>query len=138
MRRNKLVWAIMVVLITVLMVGCSGGIKGDEAKAHIRDFFDAIESEDYEQAEALLHAEYFLDLEEYLVSMEETHRLDFQAGIEIEKYTGASSSYYHSKVDGSTYTLQMDILVGEREMEAEIEIVNNDSGYGIYNLSLIP
>ena len=68
--------------------------------------------------------------------VEKEKDVDFQAGIEIEKYTVFSSSLYDSTVDGSTYELTMRTKVGDKKVIFTIEIVNNENGYGIYNLDL--
>ena len=117
-------------------VSCGNGIKGDEAKAFINDFFVAIVSEDYDKAESFLHPERPADLETFLLYVVLVEYVDFQAGIEIEKYTGFSSSLYDSTVDGSTYELTMHTKVGDKKVIFTIEIVNNEKGYGIYNLDL--
>ena len=117
-------------------VSCGNGIKGDEAKAFINDFFVAIVSEDYDKAESFLHPERPADLETFLLHVEKEENVDFQAGIEIEKYTGFSSSLYDSTIDGSTYELTMRTKVGDKKVIFTIEIVNNENGYGIYNLDL--
>ena len=117
-------------------VSCGNGIKGDEAKAFINDFFVAIVAEDYDKAESFLHPERPADLETFLLSVEKEENVDFQAGIEIEKYTGFSSSLYDSTVDGSTYELTMRTKVGDKKVIFTIEIVDNENGYGIYNLDL--
>ena len=62
--------------------------------------------------------------------------MDFQAGIEIEKYTGFPSMYYDSTVGGSTYKLTMGTKVGENTLRFTIEIVQNENVYGIYNLNI--
>ena len=115
---------------------CSGGIKGDEAKAFIRDFFDAIVAEDYAQAETFLHPERPGDLEAFFLNIEEEETIDFQAGITVERYTGISAAYYDSSVAGSTYELTMRTKVGEKTVKFTIEIVKNENGYGIYNLDV--
>ena len=117
-------------------VSCGNGIKGDEAKAFINDFFVAIVAEDYDKAESFLHPERPADLETFLLNAEKEKNVDFQAGIEIEKYTGFSSSLYDSTVDGSTYELTMRTKVGDKKVKFTIEIVSNENGYGIYNLDL--
>ncbi len=118
------------------LVSCSGGIKGDEAKAFINDFFAAIVAEDYDKAEEFLHPERPADLETFLLSVENDEDIDFQSGIEIEKYTGFSSTVYNSTVGGATYELTMRAKVGDKEVEFTIEIVKNENGYGIYNFDL--
>ncbi|MBQ8849073.1 MAG: hypothetical protein IJ011_01915 [Clostridia bacterium] len=115
---------------------CSGGIDGDEAKEFIGEFFDAIVAEDYEKAETFLHPERPADLETFIVNIEKEDGIDFQAGIEIERYTNFSIAYYDSTVDGSTYGLTMDTNVGDADVEITVEIVQNDNGYGIYNLDI--
>ena len=118
------------------LASCGNGIKGDEAKALINDFFVAIVAEDYDKAESFLHPERPADLEAFLLNAEEEKNVDFQAGIEIEKYTGFSSSMYDSTVNGSTYELTMRTKVGDKTVKFTIEIVKNENGYGIYNLDL--
>ena len=131
---------IVIILVACLcifsLVSCGNGIKGDEAKALINDFFAAIVAEDYDKAEEFLHPERPADLEAFLLNVEEEKNVDFQAGIEIEKYTGLSSSVYHSDVDGSRYELTMRTKVGDKKVTFTIEIVNNKDGYGIYNFDL--
>ena len=117
-------------------VSCGNGIKGDEAKAFINDFFVAIVAEDYDKAESFLHPDRPADLEKFFLNVEKEKNIDFQSGIEIEKYTGFSSSLYDSTVDGSTYELTMRTKVGDKKVEFTVEIVKNENGYGIYNLDL--
>ena len=118
------------------IISCGNGIKGDEAKALMNDFFSAIVAEDYDKAESLLHPERPADLEAFLLNVEKDESIDFQAGIEIERYTGFASSLYDSTVDGSTYELTMRTKVGDKKVTFTIEIVKNENGYGIYNLDL--
>ncbi len=123
-------------LCALSLVSCGNAIKGDEAKAFINDFFAAIVAEDYDKAEGFLHPERPVDLETFLLNIEKDENVDFQAGIEIEKYTGFSSSLYDSSVGGSRYEQRMRTRVGDKEVAFAIEIVKNENGYGIYNLDL--
>ena len=125
----------LVLTLIFSLVGCSGGISGDDAKTHINSFLDAIEKSDYEEATTYLHPERPTDLKAFFEFIEKEEDLDFSS-IEITKYTGFSSSYYDSTVGGSTYTQSMKVDVGGKEAEMEIEIVKNDNGYGIYNLDI--
>ena len=120
----------------ISLVSCGKGIKRDEAKSLINDFFAAIVEEDYDKAEGLLHPERPADLEGFLLGIEKDEDIDFQAGIKIERYTGFSSSLYDSTVDGSTYELTMRTKVGDDKVIFTIEIVKNENGYGIYNLDI--
>jgi len=123
-------------LCTAFLASCSGGINEDEAKVFINDFFATIVSEDYEKAETFLHPDRPADLEAFLLSVEKEKNVDFQAGIEIEKYTNFSWTYYDGSVGGSSYELTMKTKVGENTVEITIEIVQNEAGYGIYNLNI--
>lgn len=133
---KNIFFTVVALICAVSLASCSGGIKGDDAKAYINDFFDAVSAEDYERAEALLHPDRPADLEEFFLNIEKKEALDFQSGIEVERYTGMSSSYYDSTVDGSRYELVMQVSVDEKNVEFTIEIVQNENGYGIYNLNL--
>jgi len=82
-----------------------------------------------------LHPKRPADLQEFFEALENENDVDF-ASINIEKYTGFKSSWYDSSVGGSTYSLKMKIAVSDKIIEAEIEIVKNDNGYGIYNLDI--
>ena len=133
---KKLLAITVACLCVCSLASCGNGIKGDEAKALINDFFAAIVAEDYDKAESFLHPERPADLEAFLLNVEQEENVDFQAGIEIEKYTGFSSSMYDSTVNGSTYELTMRTKVGDKAIKFTIEIVKNENGYGIYNLDL--
>ena len=123
-------------LLLLTAVACSGGIKGEDAKATVADFLAAIAAEDYAAAESLLHPERPAALEPFFLSVEEDEGLDFAQGIEIEKYTGFSSAYYDSTVDGSTYALTVRTRVGDETVKFTVELVKNEKGFGIYNLEL--
>ncbi len=133
---QNFIFTIVLCSCSFVLSSCKGGIQGSEAKAHINEFFAAIVDEDYSKAETLLHPERPDDLENFFLNVEEEKSIDFQEGIEIKKYTGFSSSLYDSTVDGSTYELTMQTMVGENTVEFTIEIVKNEAGYGIYNLDL--
>lgn len=123
-------------LVVCSVTSCDGGVDSDEAKAFIGDFFTAVAAEDYERAETYFHPERPADLETFLTGVEESENVDFQAGITVEKYTGFSSSYYDGTVDGSRLELTMMTTVGESDVEFTVEIVQNEKGYGIYNLDI--
>ncbi|MBE6903109.1 MAG: hypothetical protein E7480_00680 [Ruminococcaceae bacterium] len=132
---KKLMSIFLAFMCVFVLSACSGGISGDEAKSHINGFFEKIEAEDYEAAEEFLHPKRPADLQEFFEALENENDVDF-ASINIEKYTGFKSSWYDSSVGGSTYSLKMKIAVSDKIIEAEIEIVKNDNGYGIYNLDI--
>ena len=128
--------AMLCVICALSLVSCSGGIKRDEAKAFISEFLEAVESGDFEKAGTYQHPERGADLESFFLSIEEAEGIDFQAGIEIEKYTNFSSALYDTTVGGSTYELTMRTKVGDNTVKFMIELVKNEHGYGIYNLDI--
>ena len=123
-------------LLNLLCTSCSGGINKNEAIACIEQFWNAIVIEDYETAEALLHHDYYLDIPKYLSTIESESGVDFQSGVCIEKYTGFSSSYYDSRVDGSRYELTMNAEIGTTTATFIIEVVRNNNGFGIYHIDI--
>ena len=129
---KKFASVFLIVILACTLSACSGGISGDEAKSFVNDFFYKIEAKDYEAAKGFLHPDRPADVELFFEGIEEDQNVDF-SDIHIERYTGIKTSFYDSSVNGSTYTLEMDISLSGREAEVEIEIVKNDKGYGIYN-----
>ncbi len=82
-----------------------------------------------------MHPERPVDLQVFFETLENEKNVDFSS-LNIEKYTGFESSLYDGSVGGSTYSLTMKIAASDKTIQMEIEIVKNDSGYGIYNLDI--
>ena len=135
-KRLLLIVLVLIPIFALALTSCADGITGDEAKAHIEAFFGEVEAGNFEEAEAYLHSERPASLQEFFDSVEESEELDFQSGIEVKKYTGFSTAYYDSSVQGSTYSLNMIATVGDKEVDKYIEIVRNDNGFGIYNFKI--
>ncbi len=132
---KKFACIILAFMIVFSFSACSGGISGDEAKAHINEFLEKVEGEDYAAAEEFLHPERPANLQEFFEALENEKNVDFSS-INIEKYTGFKSSWYKSSVGGSSYISTMNVSVSEKIIQMEIEIVKNDNGYGIYSLDI--
>lgn len=132
---KKLIGIFLVFIFAVSLCACSGGISRDEAKSHINGFLEKIEAEDYAGAEEFLHPERPAELQVFFETLEAENDVDF-SNINIERYTGFSTALYDSTVGGSTYGLTMKIVVSDKIIQMEIEIVKNDNGYGIYNLDI--
>ncbi len=120
----------------LLVFGLTSCINGDTAQATIESFVEAIEGGDYDTAKTYLHPDRPADLATYFERIESEEDVDFSSGFEIVKYTGVKSSYHDSTVDGSTYETTAKVKIGDTEAELTVEIVENDSGYGIYNFEL--
>ncbi len=139
MKAKTIISLLLAVLLMFGLFGCFGNRIGeDEAKTLVNSFFEAIEAEDYEKADMYLHPERPAPLKEFFEAVGADKSLSFASGIKVEQYTKLSSSLYDSTVKGSTYTLDMQTMVGDAALDIFIEIVRNDNGYGIYNFEIKP
>ncbi|MBR6727820.1 MAG: hypothetical protein IKM08_06475 [Clostridia bacterium] len=119
-----------------LATACSDGIDTDKAEADAESFLAAVSEGDYDTAATYLHPDRPVDLATYFTRIEERELVDFSDGIEIVRKSGSSYSYYESEVDGSAYEMDLDVRIGGIEAEIEIELVQNENGYGIYNFEI--
>lgn len=138
MRTKSILLLTVMIIMVFSLCSCKGGISGKEAKAATNEFLTAIESGDYEKAAELSHPDTYSTadtIKSFIEAISDARKLDF-TDIEIEKYTGISSSYYNSDVKGARYELEMDLLISGVKVEAEIEVVRNSNGYGVYDFEL--
>lgn len=124
---------VLILSFVFTLCGCSAGISGDDAKELVSDFLEKVEEKDYNGAEEFLHPECTADLQAFFTALENDKGIDFSS-IQIKRYTGYESSVYASDVDGSRFLLKMQISASGEDLFMEVEIVKNDSGYGIYHL----
>ncbi len=120
----------------MLLITLTSCIKSDDTKTTISGFLAAVENEEYAIAVTKFHPERKPDLESFFVAIENDKGVDFQEGISIKRYTGFESSAYNSDVDGSLYSTTAEIKIGTVEGTFSVEIVDNDAGYGIYNITI--
>lgn len=132
---KKILAICFVIMFVVTLSACADGISKDEAKTHINGFLEKVSSDDYKAAEAFLHPERPADLQTFFAGIESENKVDF-SNINIEKYTAFKSSLFDSTVNGSAYSLTMEVSSIGEKFQMEIEIVKNDNGYGIYNLDI--
>lgn len=132
---RKFVSLFLVLILVFPLSACSGGISKDEAEAHIDGFLEKVSSEDYKAAEKFLHPERPADLQTFFEALKDEEDVDFSS-INIEKYTSFKSALFDSTINGSTYSMTMEISSADTSFQMEIEIVKNDNGYGIYNLDI--
>ncbi|MBE5731114.1 MAG: hypothetical protein E7350_04110 [Clostridiales bacterium] len=136
MKIKRIVAILLVLAFSLFMVGCENRITTDEAKEQVNALISAVSSGDFDEAEKLLHPSRKTDLEAYFNRAEAVEGVDFQAGIEITKYTGFSSALHETEVDGAEYELEMNVLVSGKALELTVEIVRNDQGFGIYEIDI--
>ena len=133
---KKILSALLFLTVIASLASCSGGIDTDEAKTFIEDFLAEVAETDYESAEEFLRPDRPADLEKFLTGIESKEKIDFKSGIKIEKHTGFSASFYDSTVGGSALELSFKAKIGDATVKFTVEIVKNESGYGIYNLDI--
>ncbi|MBR2970874.1 MAG: hypothetical protein IKC48_03660 [Clostridia bacterium] len=136
MKIKRIVAILLVLGFSIFMVGCENRITTDEAKEQVNALITAVSSGDFVEAEKLLHPGVKTDLEAFFNREEAEEGVDFQAGIEIKRYTGFSSAVYTTEVDGAKYELDMDITVGGKDLELSVEMVRNDQGFGICEIDI--
>ena len=137
MKRFKIILPIILLLLISLLTSCENAVSSDEAKELTLEMFECIEKDLYEDAAGLMHPSRHANadfLRIYIEEIEQDTGADFSDGIEIDYQIGFSSALYDSDVKGSRYGIEYIVKVGEYTFEAEIEVVRNDEGFGIYDI----
>jgi hypothetical protein len=137
MKKSKIILPIILLLLVSLMVSCENAVSSDEAKDITQNMFECIENDLYEDAASLMHPSRHANaefLQSYIEEIEQDTGADFSNGIEIDRQIGFSSSLYDSEVKGSRYEIEYVVKIGEYRFEADIEVVRNDDGFGIYDI----
>jgi hypothetical protein len=135
----KLVSLILVCFMLLpLLVSC--GIDLSDGKDHVKGFFAAISDEDFEKAEEFLHPKMELEVElkTLFEGMENTWDVELENGITVEKFTGFKTTVHSTEVDGSILTLSMNLTIDSKSTTADVTMVENDDGFGIYSINIIP
>ena len=118
------------------LTACSGGIDRSDAKLFVEEFFAAVASEDDAKAQAYLHPHCEGELSLFLTGTESRLGVRFADGITVVRHTGFQYSFYNSAVDGSQYTMHIETRIGEKTVNFSVMVVQNDAGYGIYDLTV--
>ena len=127
---------LLVLVLSLSLISCENRVTKDEAKEQVNSLIDAAANSKFEDASSLLHPKRTFDIQALFERAETEYNVDFQGGIEIKRYTGFSSAVYSSEVDGSSYELDVDIIVSGKTLELSVEVVRNDSGFGIYDIEI--
>lgn len=129
---KRILCLFFVVSLVLSLAGCQGGVNRAQADAEIAAFFDKVASEDFEGATAYLHPTNATDLQTLFAQS------DIPADFAVEDIVNFSWSWYSSDVDGSQYTREYRVTTGEQHWTVSVQIVQNDAGYGIYDLTITP
>lgn len=116
------------------LAACQGGIDLNDGKLCAEDFFDYIEAGDLESAKERLHPNADIDLEARLAEIEEKEKFKFSGGVDFESYT-TINTFSGATTERGSYTeltLKANVTVDGVEAEAEVLILKDSEGFGIY------
>lgn len=138
MKAKFRIFSLLLILALCLFAfsACSGGIDRSDAKLFVEEFFAAVSAEDDALAQSYLHPDCEGDLSLFLAGLASRYEVDFSDGIAIARQTGFQYSFYNSAVDGSQYTMHVETKIGEKSLDLSVTVVQNDAGYGIYDLTV--
>lgn len=117
-------------------------LEMSKADEFVRGFFSAVSDGNIAEAATYMHPQFFKyndSLKSYLSKLEESERVDFSQGISID-YTRSKSVFsgyqlydgYH--YDG--YLISYSLHIGSKSLICEVEVCENDDGYGVYGIKL--
>ena len=131
-----------VVLLTVIALvfsslpSCGEGIRISEGKEFTEAFFAAVSKKDTYEAQSYMHPDVEALVMGFFYAYEKEYGVDFQLGITVKRYSGVHSVYYDSNYEGSVLVLTAQTEIGDSSLDITVELVKNEAGYGIYNLTL--
>ena len=134
---KKLISILLLLIMVLTLAGCQGGVDTEQADKDIDAFFQAVGTGDFATAQTHMHPSTKDDLQAFFNDLEtQNSALDFQDGLTWEREMNIEYSLYHSSVDGSRYVRSFRLHAGDVALRAEITIVSNEAGYGIYSLNI--
>ena len=136
--KTKQILALALCLVSLFfcLTSCGGGIDMGEAEIFADEFFNVVGRGDIETANTYLHPDVPLQLDSYLEDVEREDGISFANGITIERQTGFSYAYYDMRVGGSYYERSLRGKVGNTAVYITVAVVQNEAGYGIYDLAI--
>lgn len=136
---KKVISILLLAVMVFSLAGCQGGVDMATADADTDAFFQAVAAGDFAVAQSLMHPSVTDDMQAFFDGLEgQNPGPDFQNGLTWEQELNVQYSWYHSDVGGSLYTRTYRLQTGDVTLRAEIAIVSNEAGYGIYSLNIEP
>ncbi len=123
-------------MFTMTLASC--GINIDEGKAHVEGLFAAISEEDFKKAATYMHPEYDFDPKDYFEGIAEYWGIKLTDGIVVDAFGSVKTIVYDSNVEGSLLQLDMYIKSGTKSATCVVVLVENDAGFGIYDITVYP
>ena len=130
-----------VLFMLVSLTGCSILKETSErAKNTTNEFFNYVTSDDYEGASTMLHPDGNINasnLDDYLLSIEESCNIDFSNGFKINSTTSINiQSGDNDYDDGTVYEVNYKTTIDGKYLDLYIIIVDNDNGFGVYYFTI--
>lgn len=136
---KKMISILLLAGMVLSLAGCQGGVDMEQADKDMEAFFQAVAAGDFAAAQSLMHPSITDDLQAFFGGLEsQNSALDFQNGLTWEREHNIQYSWFDSRINGSLYTRTYRLRTGEVTLRAEITIVSNEAGYGIYSLNIEP
>jgi hypothetical protein len=136
---KKMISILLLAVMVLSLAGCQGGVDMEKADADTDAFFQAVAVGDFAAAQSLVHPSFDEDLQVLFEGLEARNPgLDLQNGLTWDRQMNVQYSWYHSDVGGSQYIRSYLLQAGDVTLRAEIAIVSNEAGYGIYRLNIEP
>ncbi len=112
-------------------------IDGEKAQAFIDEFFGYITMLDYAEANKYLHPERPASLPSYFAAIKDDLGISFYNGMTVDSKTVSTVKY---GTDGSNeaYAATMSCTVDGVKLQIYVEVMEDQAGYGIYNLKITP
>ena len=129
--------AILAAVLLFSLVSCAGTIKDEDAKNLVETFFDSLEVQDYARARECLHPESKIDVDSFVESAKEVNGIVFSAGVSVESITVTKNTVYSGSEQSTHKILSVTLLAESTERQAEIHLLKNGTGFGIYTVTLL-
>jgi len=134
MKAVRIISFLLIIACCLCLVACDNEyIK--KAKNDIATMFDYVEQGRFVLAQDLVHPNSDVKIRSFFTSLEQTENVDFQSGIEIERYKSYSYSQWNSEAKGTEFKAKMSVKVSGKRINFIISVAENDGGYGIWHLS---
>ena len=118
-------------------VGCGCADKTKQIKKEVTEVFEFVKNDEFVKTEEYFHPDALFAYRKLIADVElieKLYKIDFSDGLKIVRTQGFEIVGYTSEYKGSSYEMNYIVSVGERKFEMEVLVVDNDNGYGIYEI----
>ena len=119
------------------LASCAGNISDENAKADVTDFFNALEVQNHARAKTLLHPGSDIDVAAFAEALEASHGLRYTDGVTVEDVTVTKNTVYTGAERSTHKILSVTLLVNETRISANVHLLKDGAGYGIYRITVL-